>query len=381
MKRWNFFLPALILALALCACAPVGEGASAPPSQGAASENTERTVPPWSELEWTKHLKLDYARMFSVDYTQDGYKRITIDQETYLVVPELDPVPEGTPEDVTVLYQPLDNIYLQATAAMDCFRQLDAMDAVTMVGTQESGWYLPEVKEAMEQGRMIYAGKYSAPDYELIQSKGCDLALESTMIYHNPEVKEQLERLGIPVLVERSSYEGHPLGRMEWVKLYGALLNQEEAAEAYYTDQLEKLEPVLAQEGTGKTVAFFSVTSNGSVTVRKAGDYIAKALSEEENALSTMNIQMETFYHEAIDADILIYNSTIEADLQTIEQLIAKSAPLADFKAVQEGNVWCTGKSMFQESQSVGRMILDIHHILTEEKKADGSLAYLYRLT
>ena len=140
-------------------------------------------------------------------------------------------------------------------------------------------------------------------------------------------------------------------------------------------------------------MAFFSVTSNGSVTVRKSGDYIAKAidlaggvyvpkgLSEEENALSTMNIQMETFYHEAIDADILIYNSTIEADLQTIEQLIAKSAPLADFKAVQNGNVWCTGKSMFQESQSVGDMILDIHHILTEEKEADGSLTYLYRLT
>ena len=41
------------------------------------------------------------------------------------------------------------------------------------------------------------------------------------------------ERLGVPVLVERSSYESHPLGRMEWVKLYGALFNREEAAKAY----------------------------------------------------------------------------------------------------------------------------------------------------
>lgn len=393
MKYWKLFLALLALALVLCACTPGGAQTSVPPPEEP-SQGADPAITSWNDVDWDQHMKLDYAQMFTVDYA-GNFKRITIDQNIYLVVPEgADGLPFlDIPEEVTVLYQPLDNIYLQATAAMDCFRQLDAMDAVTMVGTQESGWYLPEVKEAMEQGRMIYAGKYSAPDYELIQSKGCDLALESTMIYHNPEVKEQLERLGIPVLVERSSYEGHPLGRMEWVKLYGALLNQEEAAEAYYTDQLEKLEPVLAQEGTGKTVAFFSVTSHGSVTVRKAGDYIAKAidlaggvyvpqgLSEEENALSTMNIQMETFYHEAIDADILIYNSTIEADLQTIEQLIAKSAPLADFKAVQEGNVWCTGKSMFQESQSVGRMILDIHHILTEEKKADGSLAYLYRLT
>lgn len=393
MKYWKLFLPLLALTLALCACAPGGAQTSAPPSE-ASPQGEDPTIRSWNDVPWDEHMELDYAQMFTVDY-YGGFKRIAIDGTIYLVAPEgVDGLPFlDLPEDVTVLYQPLDAIYLQATAAMDCFRQLDAMDAVTMSGTQAEGWYIPEARQAMEEGRMVYAGKYSAPDYELIQSKGCDMALESTMIYHNPEVKEQLERLGIPVLVERSSYESHPLGRMEWIKLYGALLNREEDAEAYYKAQIEKLEPVLEQESTGKTVAFFSVTSNGSVTVRKSGDYIAKAidlaggvyvpkgLSEEENALSTMNIQMETFYHEAIDADILIYNSTIEADLQTIEQLIAKSAPLADFKAVQNGNVWCTGKSMFQESQSVGDMILDIHHILTEEKEADGSLTYLYRLT
>jgi len=397
MKRWKYFLPALMFALALCACAPSREQNFVPPpeepARGTEPSATERIVPPWDELEWTKHLELDYAQSFAVDYTQEGYKRITIDQDAYLVVPEPDPVPEGTPEDVTVLRQPIENIYLQATAAMDCFRKLDAMDAVTLVGTDAAGWYLPEVKEAMEAGRMVYAGKYSAPDYELLQSKGCGMALESTMIYHNPEVKEQLERLGIPVLVERSSYESHPLGRMEWVKLYGALLNREEEARAYYNEQLARLEPVLEKENTGRTAAFFAITSNGMVTVRKPGDYIAKAidlaggvyalngLGGEENALSTMNIQMESFYELAKDADILIYNSAIESTLETLEQLTAKSAPLADFKAVKEGNVWCTGKSMFQESQSVGEMILDMNRILTEGHGADGSLTYLRRLT
>jgi iron complex transport system substrate-binding protein len=212
------------------------------------------------------------------------------------------------------------------------------------------------------------------------------------MIYHTPEVKEQLERFGVPVLVERSSYESHPLGRMEWIKLYGVLLGKEAEAEAYFDRQLEKLAPVLEQENTGRTIAFFYITSNGAVSVRKSGDYIAKAidlaggvyalqdLTDEENALSTMNIQMETFYQEARDADVLIYNSAIDADLETISQLVDKSAPLADFKAVQNGNVWCTGKSMFQESQAVGDIILDIHAILAEEPPPDEALTYLHRL-
>ena len=78
---------------------------------------------------------------------------------------------------------------------------------------------------------MLYVGKYSAPDYETILSQGCNLAIESTMIYHSPEIQEKLETLGIPVLVERSSYESHPLGRMEWMKLYGCLLYTSDAAD------------------------------------------------------------------------------------------------------------------------------------------------------
>jgi len=389
MKRWKIFLPLLVALALLCSC---GQKEPQEPALPSEQEQDNQDLCTWDDMwDGAEPLELDYAQSFSVDFSEYGYARIIIDQETYLLLPEDAPLPQGTPENVTVLQQPLDHIYLQATAAMDCFRKLDAIDAITMSGTEADSWYIEEARQAMEDGQMIYAGKYNAPDYELILSEGCDLALESTMIYHNPEVKEQLERFGVPVLVERSSYESHPLGRMEWIKLYGVLLDKQEEAEAYFDQQLEHLLPVLEQENTGKTVAFFSVTSNGSVTVRKSGDYIAKAIDlaggvyvfhdleeENENALSTMNIQMETFYDAAKDADILIYNSTIEASLQTIDELIAKSAPLADFKAVQNGDVWCTGKSMFQESQSVGDMILDIHAILAGE--GDGGLNYLYRL-
>ena len=391
MKHRKFFF-ALLLALLLCACGQQDPEQQDPEYRDLPLEPYTPPAISWNDVQWDEHLELEYAQMFSVDYS-GNFKRITIDQNVYVLVPEEGLPFLDMPEDVTVLRQPLQNIYLQATAAMDCFRQLDAIDAVTLSGTQAEGWYIEEAREAMEEGKMVFAGKYSAPDYELILSKNCDLALESTMIYHNPEVKEQLERCGIPVLVERSSYESHPLGRMEWIKLYGVLLGKESEAAAYYDRQLEQLAPVLEQENTGKTVAFFAVNSNGSVTVRKSGDYIAKAidlaggvyvfqdLTEEENALSTMNIQMETFYDAARDADVLIYNSAIDANLETIEQLIAKSAPLADFRAVQEGKVWCTGKSMFQESQAVGDIILDINAILSDEIPSDEDLHYLHRLT
>ncbi|RJW48854.1 ABC transporter substrate-binding protein [Clostridiales bacterium TF09-2AC] len=347
----------------------------------------------WDDREVIRSMELLYADQFSVDYYDDGCAMISIrDSGRFLVVPEQGTPPEGLPEDVTVLRQPVKNIYLVATSAMDLFKSLDAMDRITLSGTDAQGWYIEEARQALEDGGMFYAGKYNAPDYELILSKSCGLAIESTMISHSPEVKEQLEQLGIPVLVERSSYESHPLGRMEWLKLYGVLTGREEQAEACFRKQMENLKPVLDQDATGKTVAFFYISSNGYVNVRKSGDYVAKmielaggtyvpeGLDGNGNALSTMNMQMEAFYAAAKEADYIIYNSTIDGELESLAQLLDKSSLLADFKAVKEGNVWCTEKSLFQETMGLGNMILDIHRILTEEAPDQEEMAYMHRL-
>ena len=342
-------------------------------------------------LTYDHSMELSYAERFSVDYYKDGYALITIeDGGRYLVVPEGKDAPEGLQTDITVLQRPLDQIYLVATSAMDYFAALDGIDNLRLSGTQEDGWYIPEAKAAMEDGKLLYAGKYSAPDYELIVSENCDLAIESTMIYHTPEVQEMLEGFDIPVLVERSSYEPHPLGRAEWMKLYAVLLGKEELAERLFEEQTEKLADVLGGESTGKTAAFFYISSNGYVNVRKTNDYVSKMielaggeyvfqdLGDEENALSTVNMQMEDFYAGAKYADVLIYNSTIDGQIESLDELFEKSALLEDFRAVKEGNVWCTTQNLFQKTTGLADMIVDIHAVLNGGRPED--MTYLYPL-
>lgn len=347
-----------------------------------------------SGLTYSHRMELEYAQQFTVDYYEDDYALITIaeDAQRFLVVPEGRSVPENLSEGIAVLQQPLENIYLVATSAMDLFRAIDGIGSIRLSGTDVDGWYIEEAKAAMESGDMLYAGKYNAPDYERILANKCDLAVESTMIYHTPEVKEKLESFGIPVLAERSSYESHPLGRTEWMKLYAVLLDKEEEAQRFFEAQQEALEEVLGQENTGKTVAFFYVSSNGYVNVRKSGDYVPKMielaggeyifsdLGDEENALSSMNMQMEDFYAGAKDADYLIYNSSIDAELHSLDELLDKNPLLADFKAVKEGNVWCTQKNLFQETTGLPALITDMHRMLICEDPSLKELTYMNRL-
>ena len=233
-----------------------------------------------------------------MDYYENGCRLVEIAEDggRFLVVPEGTEVPSGLDDDIAVIEGAADHIYLSASAVMDHFCRLGAVDAIKLTSTKEEDWYIDEAKTAMKDGRIQYAGKYNAPDYELILDTGCRLAIESTMIFHAPEVREQLEERGIPVLVDRSSYENHPLGRSEWIKLYGVLTGREAEADAVFQEQADKLEEVTAAvdesrtdsnaeqndgnaaQDSGNTVAFFYITSSGSVNIRKADDYVSKMI-------------------------------------------------------------------------------------------------------
>ncbi len=348
-----------------------------------------------ADMSFIGSMELKYAEQFSVDYCENGCSVVTIGDDRFLIVPENTDVPEDT-AGMTVIRQPIENIYVAATSAMDLFDSIDKLDDVKMTSTNSGSWSLPAIRSAIDSGNINYIGKYSSPDYETLVSENCGLAVESTMIYHTPEVKEQLQLLGIPVLVERSSYETHPLGRMEWVKLYGLFTGESEAAEELFNEKtkaFDKISVTDIAEDERKTAAFFYITSNGYFSIRKPGDYVSKMielaggryiftaddLKVDDNALSTMNIQTETFYDIAKNADILIYNSTIDGELDSIDQLIGKCGVLADFKAVKEGNVWCTGQNMFQQTTGAADMICDLNAVFTDT--ADSSdLTYLHKL-
>lgn len=374
-----------------------GKNAGAKGTSAATGSNS--TADP---LVYDHSMELFYAENFAVDYYEGGYKLLTtrLNGDRILIVPKhrqapedaealVSPSAEGEPGKLIVLQEPVKNLYLVASSVMDMFAQLDRMDAISMCGLKEEDWYIPAAKQAMKDGTLLYAGKYSQPDYELLLSQNCSMAIENSMIYHTPEVMEKLEEFGIPTLVEYSSYEEHPLGRVEWVRFFGALLDQEEKADKLFEKQKEALKRVETEESTGKTVAFFYITSNGLVQVRQSTDYIPKMielaggkyvfenLGDPDSRRSTVNLQLEDFYDGAQDADFLVYNTTIDRQVQTLEDLLKKCSLLKDFKAVKNHQVWCTTEDMYQQSMSAGNLIEDFHRMLTGD---DKETRYLYRL-
>ncbi|MCR5608573.1 MAG: ABC transporter substrate-binding protein [Lachnospiraceae bacterium] len=375
LKRKVFLLIAGLLIL---------NGCSSPDSSY--EEKNDKKV----KLEYESSMEVEYAKGFKVDYYKEGYKVLTVNEAktSYIVIPEGKKVPDDIDKDMVVINQPLKDIYMVSTGVMDMFAGLDAMDLITFSSKKADEWYVDKAKEEMENGNIVYAGKYSKPDYELLVAKNCRLAIENTMISHSPQVIEKMESFNIPVLIEYASYEDHPLGRVEWIKFFGALTDKEDKAKDVFNIQKEKVNKVIEDTKTGKTVVFFYVTSNGLISTRTSSDYIAKMIElaggtylpedvKSDTKKASINMPVEEFYNKGKDADYIIYSSAIDGGVKSVDELVKKCDVIKNFKAVKDGNVWCTTSDMYQQSLSAGDMISDIHNMLTGK---DEEMVYLFKL-
>ncbi len=394
-KRINnlIFLLLFVLSLMVTGCNSKKESNNNDKiSTGTDTGNDASDEAPYIEgLHFKEEVSLDYAECFSIYRYEEDYSVIEVnDGRNYLVVPEDAAIPEGT-EGYFIIKKPVLNIYLASTSTMALFNAMDSLDVVGMTSLRAKDWYIDNVVSAMEDEEILFAGKYSEPDYELLLDENCNLAIENTMILHTPEVQEKLEELGITVFIDCSSYEEHPLGRSEWIKVYAELTDRQEEAELFFRAQKDVVDSLAQYENTKKTVAYFYINESGSVVVRKSSDYIPKMIEiagghyifenlgdDEESASSSTNITMEEFYNQAKDADYLIYNATIDNPLNSIDELIGKNALFSEFKAVKNDNVWCTEKNMFQATDVIGNIINDYHTVFTDDNAE--KLEFMYHI-
>lgn len=393
-------LLAMIMSVAvLSACGEKNtpSGTTAAGTEATVSTTSETPVTPPEEnydgkLVFDHSMELKYAKFFSVDYYKGGYKIAKVinsenDVSVMLIVPENMSVPADAPKDAIILQMPVTNILVSSTPVTSLINAIGALDAITLTTYDVSSWYIDEVKEALTSKKMTYIGDYKAPDYEMIAAQGTKFAFFSTML--TDDVKAQLTTLGVDVVLDQSAQEDHPLARVEWAKLYGAIFGEEENAENLFDTQNEYVEELSKIEKTGKTVAMFYITSKGVLYARNADDYMTKMLTIAggEYVLAdvgvgktgTAKMEMEAFYDKAKDADYIIYIWSLGGKPDTLEAFVSRAEILPEMKAVKEGNVWCTTPDYFQIQNTIGSMINDIHLMLTADETTD-TLTYLYKL-
>lgn len=360
-------------------------------------------------VSWIESEEVAYAEGFKIDYFERDIALIQIQDRLYLVIPRNTIVDTGSKDESkaddsktirvrpelknAIIIRRPEKIYLTAPSALALIHDMGGMSKVRYTGTKKDSWALDFAVEAMDKGEMLFTGKYSSPDFERLIDEKCDLAVFSTMITHAPEIGEKFVELGVPVFIDYSSFEGHPLGRTEWIKVYGAILNKRQEAEKIFSEQRQKVEKLVENPTPKeKTVALFTISPSGRISARRYDDYVSKMIdisggkyayhNVTDVQFSAMNIVMEPeiFFQETSKADIVIYNTTIHGGFENIAAMTQTHPILSDIPAVKSGNVWVTTKSFFQSSTSHGNMIVELNQIIKGEADENTELEFFKKL-
>lgn len=388
----KILLPSLTLVMMLVTFNGCSATTQTSQTQASTPLSNQKNVPVVGNLEYQESLPLEYAKCFNVDYFKDGYLLLTIeDTQKFLVVPENQKAPAGLNDDITVLQRPFTGVYAANTPSVSLINAIGALDQVQFTGTDTKDWYIKEVAAAMTAGTLTFGGKYNTPDYEKLTAANCNLTIQSGMLDGVPDVKDKFKELGIPVLIDRSGDEAHPLARIEWLKFYAALLDVDmTVASEAFAAQTAVVDKLSKAESTGKTVAIIYISSKGQLYVRNTDDYVTKMVEMAggkyiydqlaNTGSNSTTIEMEEFYKQAKEVDYILYMYSLGGKPSTLKELVEKNELLKDFKAVKEGHVWATCPEFFQVGDVLGYMIGDINTMLTTQDSSITQLDYINKL-
>lgn len=250
---------------------------------------------------------------------------------------------------VTVLRTPLRRLAITSSCHAWLLHELDAFAAVRVLC--DTGYVrAPEVRRLMHAvdagGQPLVAdgGSSMAPNAEVVVASGCDAIwispFESMALQH-------LTQLPAEVIYCADYLETSPLGRAEWMRFYGRLVDRAAQADSLFADVADRYNALvrpaadgprlLAEVPYGATWYVPGGCSTSSRLYQHAG-YVYP-WSDDPHA-GSLSLSREAVLARAQDCDLWLIKYEGGPDTLTLDAFLAQHNIYGQFKAAQLGKVW-----------------------------------------
>lgn len=337
-----------------------------------------------SETHEGKEIRFDYAKLIRV-WECDGFKKMEIRNpwdttfllQTYLLVDKTKEIPANRPNGVVVRV-PLEKSAVFTTVHCSLIEELGAVNSISGICELE---YItnPNIISLTQSGKIVDFGSSMGPDIEKIITVSPDAILLSP--FNNSGGHGGLDKLGIPIVECADYMESDPLGRAEWIKLYGMLFGKESEADSIFskvTETYTQIEKEAQQETGSHPSLLYGLDNGGSWFIPGGKSYMAKMFASaganyifgETSHSGAEPFAFETVYDKGCNADIWLILGMEVAD-KTYKDL----QRFSNFKSYKEKRVYAcntTKTSFFDEIPfHPERLLKDLYIIFHSEKYGD----------
>lgn len=310
----------------------------------------------------------------------------------------------GSEEDLTeerreydgVIEVPLRRIASLATPAIAHLADLESLDRIVAVDDADYV-YNSRIRRRIREGDIPEVGSGSSLNVERLLLTEPELVILSALGPDDPTVR-RLESVGISVLPLADWREQSPLGRAEWVKLFGELLEKEAEAESIFEPRASRyleLEAMVSSDSSGSDPKVLTNAPwQGSWPVPAGRSYVARLIDAaggeylwaEREGTGSVFLDFESVLARGAEADVWINLNQgwkRRADALETDPRLAAFAPFRNNRMYHHNRrLRPSGANDFWESGATrpDLVLADLIRILHPELLPNHDMIYYNRL-
>lgn len=291
-----------------------------------------------------------YAKGFTLE-NYEGYSIITIKnpwpnaskEYTYVLKKDKAIVPDSL-QNYTTINVPIKKIVVTSTTHIPSLEMLDVEK--TLVGFPNLNYISSKkVRILINDGKVKELGSNQSLNTEVLIDLQPDVII-GYGIDNDTKSLDNLEKSGLKVLLNGDWNEETPLGKAEWIKLFGALYDKQEKSNELYSiiekdyqktidiAKIDSITPtVLAGDMFQDKWYLPKGTSWGSILLKQAN---ANYLWSETTGTGSLSLSFETVYFKAKEADFWITSG----QFSSLQEMLNANPHYEQFEAFKNRNIY-----------------------------------------
>ncbi|MDW8295840.1 MAG: ABC transporter substrate-binding protein [Raineya sp.] len=208
------------------------------------TQNLQKVFPKYAKgFFWEK------GESFTILYITRSFNDKT-DTLKYVLASQKQVIPQNL-QQLSFIQVPLKRLVSTSTTHIPALEVLESLDCLVASNSLQYA-YSEAVQQRAKEGK-ITALNEETLEYEKILALQANLLMVSAMPATKMNLYQKIQQAKIPVLPNAEWLEEHPLGKAEWIKLFGLLLQKEKEAEEFFAkvekdyNELKKLAQKVAK--------------------------------------------------------------------------------------------------------------------------------------
>jgi iron complex transport system substrate-binding protein len=349
------------------------------------------------------HGNIIYATKFRIEKTE-SYTRIEITEPwqgstgvsfSYYLVNRDSALPADIPDNGKVISVPVEKIICMSATHVAMIASLGMEHTIAGVSGIDL-IYNDKVRELIRQELITEVGYEESLNREAVLRLRPDIFMAYGVGGESTGYLAKLSGLGINVMMNAEYLEMEPLGKAEWIKVYGALYCQEERADSLFNAAVEEYEIVKNKIIAGATSRpkvllglpwkdTWYISPGNSFISRLVGDAGGDYLWADKNSDISMPMSLENVFIKAMEATYWLNAGTAKS----LNDIVVTDPRLAGLDVFKVGNLYNnnklltgTGANDYWErgTTNPGIILKDLGIILHPEIFPGDTLSFYTRL-